>query len=84
MERDVFIMGQKIMSKIKQLGNKADFPNSPSDALLETVINPHNDNSNNENGNLLAAAMPPTYCEMDEWYAGEPLEVVVAYWMTRA
>ena len=31
------------MSKIKQLGNKADFPNSPSDALLETVINPHND-----------------------------------------
>ena len=36
-------MGQKIMSKIKQLGNKTDFPNSPSDALLETVINPHND-----------------------------------------
>jgi len=31
------------MSKIKQLGNKADFPKSPSDALLETVINPHND-----------------------------------------
>ena len=36
-------MVQKIMSKIKQLGNKTDFPNSPSDALLETVINPHND-----------------------------------------
>ena len=36
-------MVKKIMSKTKLLGNKANFPHSPSDALLETVINPHND-----------------------------------------
>ena len=36
-------MVQKIMSKVKQLGNKSNFPNSPSSALLETVSNPHSD-----------------------------------------
>ena len=36
-------MVQKIMNKINQLGNKSNFPNSPSSALLETVSNPHSD-----------------------------------------
>ena len=36
-------MGQRTMSKIKQLGNKIGIPDKPSDAILEKVSNPHSD-----------------------------------------
>ena len=39
----VSIMGLKIMNKIKQLGNKAVFADTPSKAVLEKVKNPHSD-----------------------------------------